>query len=553
MSLPPPPSPPPSGPEGAPCAQCAGLLVADQRYCLQCGRRHGDARLDVLVHARGPAGRMRSAIHVAPPASALPAPRAPSLWPRGAPSPHVAASLCLAMLGGGVALGTAAGPGAAGTFTTGGRQIIAIVSPPPRPAEVLADAPSAAEDSAPPPTRAAPAPAAPTDPAGSSAETAPTAEAPPPPPAGGNDTPDVPETAAPSRLPPVKHVWVISLTGQRFEDTFGPGATEPYLATTLRARGTLLTHSYAIAHGTLPNSVALLTGQGPNPATQAGCAQLTALDPGTVDAADPQRQARGRGCLYPKAVTSLPDQLSATGRTTKAYVEGIADPDPAGPRTCRHAAAGQPDPYALLRAGDPYRSDRNPFVHLDAYVGDATRCAAEVVDTDALTTDLASADTTPTLSYIVPDACHDAGDVPCAPDAPAGLAAAAAWLAPVVDAITATAAYRESGLIVLTFDHAPQDGPRADSRACTCAPAMWPSTPNAGGPSTPGRGGGRVGTLLLSPFVAEGRTLGVQLDPISLLKSLEDLFGLEHLGAAAADTRHALGPGAYPRYVPPRG
>jgi hypothetical protein len=37
---------PPAGSEGGTCAQCGAALAPDQRYCLNCGLRRGEARVD---------------------------------------------------------------------------------------------------------------------------------------------------------------------------------------------------------------------------------------------------------------------------------------------------------------------------------------------------------------------------------------------------------------------------------------------------------------------------------------------------------------------------
>jgi hypothetical protein len=48
-------------------------------------------------------------------------------------------------------------------------------------------------------------------------------------------------------------------------------------------------------------------------------------------------------------------------------------------------------------------------------------------------------------------------------------------------------------------------------------------------------GGGRVGLLLLSPFVKPGSRQDTDsYNHFSLLRSVEDLFGLDHLGYAGA-------------------
>jgi hypothetical protein len=574
------------GVPGEPCAECGSPLAGDQRYCLACGRRRGPARLDVLRAARQRAASPRTLIHADPP----PAAAAAGWWPAGVVSPRIAATLCVAMLVGGIALGAAAGPGAPSSLAAGGRQIIALVQPsaaPPAAAPALPAPPAVPELPATPPVPEAPTATDDTAPADDGAATDTPAEAEIPADDGedtadagtGDEGDDTPETAPPSPLPPVKHVWLISLTGQRYAETWGAKATEPYFKE-LAARGTVLSRVFSVAHGTLPGAIALLSGQGPNPATQAGCATPAPLDPGTVApvADDPLQQAKGSGCVYSAAVTTLPDQLTGAGLTWKAYVESIASPDPDGQQSCRHPDAGAADPFTAPRPGDAYLTARNPFVYFASIVGDPI-CGSNVVGLDRLAPDLAAADQTPNFSYVVPDACHDGSPVPCAPGAPAGLAATAAWLKGLVDEIQGTDAYKDGGLILVTTDQAPSDGLLVDSRGCLCTAGtadtpFWPNTPDPGAPAAPAgtpllpapgttgpspsavvnrgpRGGGRVGALLLSPFVTAGRTVGQGYDQVSLLKSIEDLFGLEHLGAAADPGHKPLGPGVYAEYTPP--
>ena len=52
-----------------------------------------------------------------------------------------------------------------------------------------------------------------------------------------------------------------------------------------------------------------------------------------------------------------------------------------------------------------------------------------------------------------------------------------------------------------------------------------------------GYGGDRIGAVLLSPFVKPGSSSDVAYNHYALLKSLEDLFGLPHLGYAADNPR----------------
>src|SRR5206468_9055764 len=126
---------------------------------------------------------------------------------------------------------------------------------------------------------------------------------------------------------------------------------------------------------------------------------------------------------------------------------------------------GGSDPDHAPRDGDPYVTWRNPFVYFHSLI-DTPACAANDVGLGALATDLKDESTTPSVSYIVPSRCHDGSDDPCAPGQPAGLEAADAFLHTLIPQIMQSAAYKEGGLIAITFDQAPAGGPEADSSGC---------------------------------------------------------------------------------------
>jgi hypothetical protein len=256
--------------------------------------------------------------------------------------------------------------------------------------------------------------------------------------------------------------------------------------------------------------------------------------------------------VYPRQALTLGDQLAADGRAWKAYVEGIGNGGSTQPKTCRHPALGGADPYSSPGPADPYVTWRDPFVYFHSVIDNAS-CASAVVGLDQLATDVKNAPSTPSLSYIVPDRCHDGSDEPCAPGQPSGLAAADAFLRTVVPEIEASPAYKTGGLIAITFDQAPQSGPAADSSGC-CTSSAYPNLPlgatgasgatgatgstgaigSTGATGSTGAsqlGGGRVGLLLLSRYV-KGATINVtgEYNHYSLLASIENLFGLSHLG-----------------------
>lgn len=68
------------------------------------------------------------------------------------------------------------------------------------------------------------------------------------------------------------------------------------------------------------------------------------------------------------------------------------------------------------------------------------------------------------------------------------------WSKQWVPVITSSPAFKQDGVLVITFDES--DSPRSDSSAC-CGEG---SGPTSALPGIDGLGGGRVGALVLSPF-----------------------------------------------------
>jgi hypothetical protein len=335
-----------------------------------------------------------------------------------------------------------------------------------------------------------------------------------------------------SKLPPVKHVFVIMLSDQPYASVFGPSSQSGYLSRTLEHKGELLVRYYAVAHQQLANEIALISGQGPTVQTAANCPNYSPIAPATVGS---DEQVTGTGCVYPSSTQTLVGQLAAKRMPWRAYLEGMGEG--AGAESggadgdCGHPALGAADPTsgATPPAGQAYATWRNPFVYFSSLT-DAPACEADDVGLNQLSADLATPSRTPSFAYIVPDLCHDGSPTPCASGAPAGLGAAEGFLKRVVPEILRSKAYKESGLLAITVDQAPSSGEGADSSSC-CGQPQFPNLPASATGLAP-EGGGQVGALLLSPFIKGG---GVSQEPyshFSLLRTIEDLFGLKHLGYA---------------------
>ena len=318
------------------------------------------------------------------------------------------------------------------------------------------------------------------------------------------------------------------LSDQPYASVFGPSSTSPYLSQTLEHRGELLVRYYAVAHEQLANGIGLISGQGPTAETASNCPTYSDIAPATVGA---DEQVTGQGCVYPSSTQTLPGQLIAKHLTWRAYLEGMDEGASSGADgACGHPALGAADPTSAATppAGQTYATWRNPFVYFHSLI-DSSACASNDVGLSKLAGDLSNPKNTPSFSYIAPDLCHDGSPTPCASGAPAGLGAAEGFLKQVVPEILHSKAYKESGLLAITVDQAPSSGEFADSSSC-CGQPQFPNLPASSSALGPG-GGGQVGALLLSPYIKQG----VSQEPynhFSLLRTVEDIFGLAHLGYA---------------------
>lgn len=474
------------------CAECAAPLAPDQRYCLSCGARCAAPRLDPLAHAHG--NQAGSATAAAPP-----------IAPAALPGPRIAALLTLAVLAVGTGIGVLAGADAPVARATAGRRIVLLDSPAPAPVAAPATTPApAASDpvpvDTPAPADVTPAPAtAPEAPAAPVAPEPAAPAAPAPSSSSGDDTPLVDPTPAAPTGPAISHVWVVSLSGHGHPDTFGPTAPDPWFREVLARQGALLNNVHAVSPGSLADGLALLAGTPPRPATDQDCPDLA------------------QGCTVPEADGSLLEQLDGVGKTWKAYVE----PAPDGTTASCKPASG---PVAA----------RNPVAFLEGVTKDPA-CPSHLAGLDALDADLVDPETTPAFSLLVPNACHDGRDAPCAQGAPAGLPAASQPVHDLLDRIRASKAYTDGGLIVVLFDH----GVPGDTSARKGAPK--------------GQGGGSVGAVLLSPFVTPGHQIAAAYDQYSVLKTVEQLFSVPALGGAGEPGVKAFGPKVFDAKPPSTG
>ena len=339
----------------------------------------------------------------------------------------------------------------------------------------------------------------------------------------------------PSATPPVGHVFVVMLENENAATTFAADSEAPYLAHTLPSKGAFLPNYYGVTHLSLGNYIALVSGQGSNPQTQADCQVYSDF---VAAGFGPDGQALGQGCVYPSSVQTVADQLTDHGLTWKGYMEDMGNNPARESATCGHPALNSSDGTQTAAADDQYAARHNPFVYFHSII-DSPACAANDVPLSRLPADLTNPGTTANLSFITPNLCHDGHDTGCANGEPGGLVSIDAWLREWVPRITGSPAFKRDGLLLITFDEAESSGGSADASAC-CNQAQFPNTPNNGGP-VPGAGGGRVGAVALSRFIRRGTETSTPYNHFSTLRTIEKLFKLPLLGYAGSPDPGSFG------------
>jgi hypothetical protein len=367
--------------------------------------------------------------------------------------------------------------------------------------------------------------------------------------------------AVPAAAVGARHVFVIVLENEDYEASYGRDAHR-YLGRVLPSKGALLTQYHAVAHVSQPNYIAMLSGQGPNPMTQSDCQQYVDFVPSPA-VFDPRAngQAVGAGCVYPRAVQTLADQLTAKGLSWRGYMEDMGNTPSREPGRC--GAPGDPTPPGVrdetesATPSDQYAARHNPFVYFHSLL-DSGACRRNVVPITALPRDLREVSTTPNFSFITPNLCNDGHDGPCAgKDAKGsdvgGFTSVDNFLAVWVPRILGSPAFERDGLLIVTTDEAEV----SDATAC-CDEPVGPDSPM---PGISGPGGGRTGALVIGRCVAPGSRVSTPYNHYSLLRTLEDVFhitrggtdGHGHLGYAAADGLHPFGRDVFSKCTPTTG
>jgi phosphatidylinositol-3-phosphatase len=247
-------------------------------------------------------------------------------------------------------------------------------------------------------------------------------------------------------VPRFSHVFTIVLENRSSTKVFdNPDAS--YLNQLAATYG--IAEGYqAVAHPSQPNYLALFSGS-----TQ-----------GVTDDARHELDA-----------PTIADQLEAAGRSWRVYAENV----PAGCFAGMTADGGQDGRGTYVRKHEP-------AISFTSISGSASRCA-NIQPMSAF--DPAAAD----YSLIVPNMCNDAHDCP--------LTTADAWLKNVVPRILDSPAWKDGGVLFITFDEA--DGQDREAN--------------------------RVATVVIAPSIVPGTRSSVPHSHYSLLRTVQDGLGLDCL------------------------
>jgi len=188
---------------------------------------------------------------------------------------------------------------------------------------------------------------------------------------------------------------------------------------------------------------------------------------------------------------TLVDQLDAGGIGWKAYMEAMPVP-------C----------YRGVSSGS-YAKKHDPFMYVSHLADDPARCQ-RVVPYNRLSQDLNSP-SAPSFIWVTPDLCDDGHDCTTA--------VMDAWMAKNLQPLLESSWFTDHGVVIVTFDEG-----TSDASCCN------------------GAHGGRITTVVVAQGAPGGLRSTVPVDHAGMLATIEDLYGVRHLGDAACPCAGSLKP-----------
>lgn len=206
-----------------------------------------------------------------------------------------------------------------------------------------------------------------------------------------------------NKIPTFDHIFIIVMENRSYEEVVG-NSNAPFVNNLIK-NGALAQNYYAIAHPSLPNYIALLSG---------GTYGIT---------------SDCTNCIISK--TNLIDQLENNHKTWKAYFESL-------PKS------------GFLGSQYPYTKKYNSFVYFSDIIKNRKRCQ-KVVPYSNLKKDLSNSNTTPDFVWISPNLCHDTHYCP--------VNTGDKWLSKQIPLILTSPAFQNgNSLLIITWDEAERKG-----------------------------------------------------------------------------------------------
>ncbi|HEY9639971.1 MAG TPA: alkaline phosphatase family protein [Coleofasciculaceae cyanobacterium] len=312
-------------------------------------------------------------------------------------------------------------------------------------------------------------------------------------------------TAADRAIPHYDHVFIIVAENKRFDQVIN-SPSAPNLSRFAKTYG-LATHFYGEVHPSEANYVAMLAGStfGIHDDDAYYC------QAGSADGFCPHAASPGYAS-HTIASRSLLDQLQEKGLTWKGYFESLPS---AGSKV---VVAPSPD-RAL------YASKHNGFLNFKS-VQDDPNLSHKIVDLQQLGTDLQTGQA-PNYSHIVFNQCHEMHGLSECPNTQALIQTGDTMMAQAVEQIISSSLWSSpnNNAIVITWDE--DDNPMnktAPQGCCGFDPA-----------SAANFGGGQIPTIVITNHGSQGIIDPTPYNHYSLLRTLEDAFGIyEYLNQANA-------------------
>ena len=203
---------------------------------------------------------------------------------------------------------------------------------------------------------------------------------------------------------------------------------------------------------------------------------------------------------------SLPNYLALVSGSTQGVTENcddcsfsaktLADTIAASRRTWKTYAEDLPEPGFTGATSGNYAKRHNPLLYFRNVLSSSARLS-RIVPLRELQADL-EAGRLPHFSLVIPNLCSDMHD--CT------VSHGDAWLGAFLEPLLASSQLAESAVFVTFDEGAKVEGAKA---------------------------GGHVATIVLGPLVRRGARSAVKLDHYSLLRTIEDSWGLPRLGRSS--------------------